>query len=250
MQAQKARSIIGWHLCFMLSVSACGGGAGGAQNPTPTPSATVPSPITSPTPTPTVTVTPGRQGFPATGQTTCWDTNGTLIDCDSTGQDGEIQAGGALAYTDNGDGTITDLNTHLMWEKKSLDGSMHNMFHSYRWADAFNTFIGSLNGGSGFAGHTDWRLPNVKELQSIIDYGIVNDQNLKPLVVAAEFNTKCASGCTVTACSCTQSGFYWSSTTFADAPSSAWSVSFANGSVSTAGPKTRNFYVRAVRGGS
>ena len=182
------------------------------------------------------------QQFPATGQTTCWDTNGNVIACSGTGQDGQIQAGGALAYVDNGDGTITDLNTHLMWEKKSADGSIHDQSNTYVWADAFSTFIGGLNAGAGFAGHTDWRLPNVKELQSILNY-----ENVGPAVSAA-FNANCGAGCTVTTCSCTQSSFYWSATTYAGGPGGAWWVFFSNGDVGTSG-KISNFYVRAVRSG-
>jgi Protein of unknown function (DUF1566) len=182
------------------------------------------------------------QRFPATGQTTCWDTNGKVIACSGTGQDGQIQAGGALAYVDNGDGTITDLNTHLMWEKKSADGSIHDQSKPYAWADAFSTFIGGLNAGGGFAGHTDWRLPNVKELLSIVNY-----QNFIPAVSAA-FNANCAPGCTVTTCSCTQSDGYWSATTGAGNPGYAWSVDFYSGDVG--GPnKPSDGYVRAVRSG-
>src|SRR5437773_4101103 len=58
-----------------------------------------------------------RQAFPATGQTTVFH----------TGDDGDIQAGATLSYTDNGDGTITDNNTCLIWEKKSFDGTIHDV---------------------------------------------------------------------------------------------------------------------------
>ena len=56
--------------------------------------------------------------LPATGQTTCWDSLGLVVGCADTGHDGDVQAGAALSYVDNGDGTITDLNTDLIWEKK------------------------------------------------------------------------------------------------------------------------------------
>ena len=191
----------------------------------------------------TCTSQSGGQRFPATGQTSCWDPNGTVIACSGTGQDGQIQAGGALAYVDNGDGTITDLNTHLMWEKKSADGSIHGWDNPYTWAGAFTTFIVGLNAGGGFAGHTDWRLPNVKELQGIINY-----QNVVPPVSAA-FNANCAPGCTVTTCSCTQSGGYWSSTTYQLGPNSAWSVFFLDGGMN-GNDKRDGLSVRAVRGGS
>jgi len=184
----------------------------------------------------------GGRRLPATGQTTCWDSNGGVIACSGTGQDGEIQAGGALTYIDNGDGTISDLITNLMWEKKSADGSIHDQSNTYIWADAFSSFIGGLNAGTGFAGHTDWRLPNVKELQSILNYENVG------LAVSTPFTANCGAGCSVTTCSCTQSNFYWSATTYASGPGGAWWVFFSNGDVGTSG-KVSNFYVRAVRSG-
>ena len=61
-------------------------------------------------------------------------------------------------YVDNGDGTITDNATGLMWQKTD-DGTTRN------WGAAL-TYAESL----GLAGYTDWRLPNSKELQSIVDY--------------------------------------------------------------------------------
>src|SRR5438876_6315029 len=63
------------------------------------------------------------QAFPATGQTTSFHAF----------DDGAMQAGAPLSYTDNGDGTITDENTGLMWEKKSADGNIHDMDTLYTW---------------------------------------------------------------------------------------------------------------------
>lgn len=62
----------------------------------------------------------------ATGQTSCWDAFGATIPCAGSGQDGELQKGLARAYTDNGDGTITDMRTGFAWEKLSDDGSIHD----------------------------------------------------------------------------------------------------------------------------
>jgi hypothetical protein len=76
-------------------------------------------------------VPPPTQQYPATGQTTCWDSAGAVIPCAGTGNDGDIQAGATLSYTDNGDGTITDNNTGLMWAKKSDDGSIHDKDNAY-----------------------------------------------------------------------------------------------------------------------
>ncbi len=172
----------------------------------------------------------------------CWDNDGNVIACSGTGQDGDIRAGGSLSFLDNGDGTITDNNTGLMWEKKSADGSIHDWRNLYTWGAAFSPFIAQLNTPPCFAGHCDWRLPNYKELVSIL-----NLQRVSPSVSPA-FTTNCVVACTVTTCSCTQSNGYWSSTTYQNAPSAAWFMNFFNG-LPGAIDKSSSFYVRAVRAG-
>jgi hypothetical protein len=190
-----------------------------------------------------VPAVPGPQrAFPATGQTTCWNNAGVVIPCPGTGQDGDFQAGATLSYTDNGDGTITDNNTGLMWEKKSDDGSIHDQHNVYTWDNAVAQHIAALNTAPCFAGHCDWRLPNVKELQSIVNY-----QSVIPAVSSA-FNTACAANCTVLTCSCTFQSFHWSSTTHAFVPTVAWIVDFSFGALG-ANAKGSNFSVRAVREG-
>jgi hypothetical protein len=164
------------------------------------------------------------------------------VPCTGTGHDGDIQAGASLLYADNGDGTITDMNTGLMWEKKSDDGSIHDKDTTYTWDNAFAVHVAALNTAS-FAGHTDWRMPNAKELQSIVNY-----ENASPSVSPA-FNSGCVPACTVLTCSCTVANFYWSSTTRANAPQNAWGVYFLDGFVSPV-LESNFIYVRAVRGGS
>jgi len=168
--------------------------------------------------------------FPATGQTTTY----------AMGDDGDIQAGAALSYTDNLDGTITDNNTGLMWEKKDAAGGINDKDAIYNWVDALG-FIDTLNGNM-FAGHDDWRLPNVKELHSIVNYENAD------FAVSAEFDTNCVAACTVLACSCTGSSFYWSSTSFVLSPLGAWSVNFTVG-LPALDSKDDALRVRAVRGG-
>jgi hypothetical protein len=185
---------------------------------------------------------PACPAFPATGQLTCWDAAGAVIACGGTGQDGAVRAGADLAYQDNGDGTITDLNTKLVWEKNSDDGTIHDQSNVYTWSDAFAVKIAGLNAGSGFAGHTDWRLPNKKELESP-----ANLERYLPAVSLA-FDAACAPSCTVTTCSCTASDGYWSSTTYLHTPTQAWRVGFFDGSA-YAGNKAALTNVRAVRGG-
>ena len=178
-----------------------------------------------------------------TGQTGCYDASGNTTDaipCAGTGQDGATQTGVARRYIDNGDGTITAASTGLMWEKKSADGSLHDRGNVYSWSDAFAVFITGIN-SARFAGHTDWRLPNVNELQSLANYG------LSPAIDPA-FNTGCVASCTVTTCSCAQSGDSWSSTTRQGSPGFAWLVGLDLGDCNTDTTR-RNLSARAVRGG-
>jgi hypothetical protein len=98
---------------------------------------------------------------PATGQTTAYtaDKNDGIGGAIAVPDDGTVEAGATLSYTDNGDGTITDNNTGLMWEKKSDDGSIHDKDTEYTWDNAFAVHIAGLNAGPGFAGRA--RYPGV-----------------------------------------------------------------------------------------
>jgi hypothetical protein len=183
-----------------------------------------------------------RPECPATGQTTCWDSSGATISCPGTGHDGEVQAGGTLTYVDNGDGTITDLNTGLMWEKKSDDGGIHDKDTTYQWSDAFAVHVVTLN-STLFAGYNDWRLPNEKELVGIVNFEIP----FPGPTVSPAFNTGCAPACTVLTCSCTEPGTYWSATTYASTPAYAWGVFFGDSDPNVNG-KLFPLLVRAVRG--
>src|SRR4051812_39636776 len=66
-------------------------------------------------PAPLICPVPG--GPLETGQTTCFNTTGNVIACSGTGEDGDLRLGLSRSFTDNGDGTITDNKTGLMWEK-------------------------------------------------------------------------------------------------------------------------------------
>jgi hypothetical protein len=147
------------------------------------------------------------------------------------------------SLTDNGDGTVTDNQTGLTWEKKSDDGSIHDKDDRYSWSDAFGVFIAGLNTAS-FAGHNDWRLPNRYELESVFDLAGGNP------AVGTSFDNGCAPACVVAACSCTEPDTeYWSSTTVAPTPAFAWVV-FSNGGVNFDHEVFSTASVRAVRGGS
>jgi hypothetical protein len=175
-----------------------------------------------------------KQDFPATGQTTSYRAD----------DDGDIQAGATLSYTDNRDGTITDNNTCLVWEKKSDDGSIHDKDSVYTWDNAFDMHVATLN-ATNFAGYNDWRVPNVKELQSIVNY-----ENFDP-AVSPEFNNACIPGCNGLNCSCTATSVeYFSSSIKAFVPVEPWVVDFFDGGVPNRGKGRGTGHVRAVRGGS
>lgn len=103
--------------------------------------------------------------LPATGQTKCYDTAGAEMACAGTGQDGEIQAGKAWPdprFTDNGNGTVTDNLTGLEWSKNASPAGVWQT-----WLGALN-YVKYLN-SQNYLGFNDWRLPNVLELDSLIN---------------------------------------------------------------------------------
>jgi hypothetical protein len=167
---------------------------------------------------------------------------------------------------DNGDGTVTDNMTGLMWEKKSDDGSIHDKDSRWTWSTgppykgngtAFTSFLAvdptSLN-EVGFAGANDWRMPTLAELQSILPR---SSFPCPPPGVCIDpaFDTGCSAGCNGIGCSCTHSGyfspiddgFYWSAAT--DARNPAFAVYKVFGHNWQTFDKTGPGYVRAVRGG-
>ncbi|MBI4710065.1 MAG: DUF1566 domain-containing protein [Nitrospirae bacterium] len=94
----------------------------------------------------------GTVNLPRTGQAKCYTLDGAEIACAGTGQDGEIQAGKAWPnprFTVSGDCITVSGNT-IMWQE-ALD------------------YAAQLNSGAGLCGYTDWVLPNVNELESIVN---------------------------------------------------------------------------------
>jgi hypothetical protein len=69
-------------------------------------------------------------------------------------------------FVDNGDGTVTDKSTGLMWEQKTDDGGPGDKDIKRTWNDSMK-YCESLTLG----GYTDWRLPNTKEQERIVDLG-------------------------------------------------------------------------------
>ncbi|HEY2773719.1 MAG TPA: DUF1566 domain-containing protein [Candidatus Binatia bacterium] len=166
------------------------------------------------------------------------------------GSDGNVQAGTPRQFTDNGDGTVTDDATGLMWEKKDRSGGLHDVENTYSFSatgtDMDGTlatdFLAGINAGGGFAGHTDWRIPNVVELETIKNFG--DGFNASTF---AEFDSDCAASCTVADCSCTRLDSYWSSTTHANNPIEGWIVGFNGPGTDPAGKIGSFKPVRAVR---
>ena len=113
---------------------------------------------------PTGAVAAPQNGYPIvdTGQDQCYDDKDLIAPPAQGGafygQDAQYQ-GLQPSYLDNGDGTISDLNTGLMWQK-SPD------FDTKRSWSAAATYANGLS----LAGHNDWRLPTVKELYSLMDF--------------------------------------------------------------------------------
>ncbi|EDN68972.1 Protein of unknown function DUF1566 [Beggiatoa sp. PS] len=174
-----------------------------------------------------------------TGQTICYDASGTTISCSGTGQDGEHQKGVTTAnrFSDNSDGTVTDNLTGLIWLKNAnCAGAKRN------WTTALSDVLqlntdGTMNSNdcgdtSNSSSHqTDWRLSNVKELQSLIDCS----QNNPALPSGHLFSD-------------VQMDLYWSSTTNAVGETFAWRVTLSSGTTD-ANLKTNTYYVWPVRGG-
>lgn len=160
-------------------------------------------------------------------------------------------------FRDNGNGTITDTMTGLIWEKKSDDGGLHDYDDmpesQYTWSRSGSTqrdgtvfaFVQTLN-SSNFGGRRDWRLPTLEELQTIVSTGGITPG--RPVVPPA-FDNNCIPGCTVTQCSCTRALNYWTNTVNPADNRQAWYVLFNTGQSGTA-LKTLAFFARAVSGGN
>ena len=136
--------------------------------------------------------------------------------------------------TDNADGTVTDTKTGLMWKQcaEGLSGSgcLTGAAQAYTWSAALNQ-VQTVNLTGGFAGYTDWRLPNIKELRSIIE-----KQCYAPAINLTRFpNTA-------------EYAVFWSSSPVAGLGSYAWLVGFGSGSDGWSN-KYRAFQVRLVRSG-
>ena len=122
----------------------------------------------------------------------------------------------ARSFTDNGDGTVTDDRTDLMWQK---DDAV--------WVQDWSAALGYCEGLT-LADHSDWRLPDVKELRSLVDF-----TRSDPALDTTYFPSALPS-------------YYWSSSTYTNSPQHAWYVNFQRGN-SLVYDKVNTFFVRCVR---
>lgn len=140
-------------------------------------------------------------------------------------------------YQVNGDGTVTDLQTGLMWMRCSLgqtwDGSSTNCTGSastYTWQDALQA-AQNLDQSGGFAGYTDWRLPNLRELMSVVRYHCYD-----PAINLTMFPA-------------TAGAIYWSSSPLEGSYGLDWTINFDTGQA-IYNAYTSTFAVRLVRAGA
>ncbi len=132
-------------------------------------------------------------------------------------------------FTDNGNGTITDNGTGLMWQKCQLGLSGSSCTNGSAtictWQQALDKAYSNT-----IAGYNDWRLPNHKELLSIVEQRCFN-----PLINTTYFPN-------------TSSLNFWSTSPVSNNSNHAWSVNFFEG-YSYRGNRNNNESVRLVRFG-
>lgn len=195
----------------------------------------------------------GSYRIAPTGQVSCYDTHNREIACASRGQplygqDAQF-ATSRLQYKDNGDGTVTDLVTGLIWQK--TPGA------KVTWEEAMAN-ARRLR----LSGRDDWRLPNIKELYSLMDFSGMtpvanrgtNVQGGKPYLDTSVFDFRygdTSSGERVIDCQ------YWSATEYAGRTmgrdETVFGVNFADGRIKgypkvSPGRGVHRMYVRYVRG--
>ena len=163
----------------------------------------------------------------ATGQTLCFDAAGAPEDCQGSGQDGEFRVGlpwPAPRFDQLENDLIQDRLTGLVWPRVASLGDF-----PMSWTEALAA-VKLMNGENAF-GHDDWRLPNRRELSSLVSY-----THHRPALPAGHpFRVS--------------QTWHWTSTTAAIAPDCAWRVHLEGGRMFF-GDKTRDAMVWPVRGKS
>ncbi|MDD5759081.1 MAG: DUF1566 domain-containing protein [Desulfobulbaceae bacterium] len=181
---------------------------------------------------------------PKSGQTTCYTDAGAVISCSGSGQDGAKRMGVSLPmprFIDNSNGTVTDNLTGLIWLKNANCTTV-----SPKAFIAAQTAVAALKGDGTMCSLTDgsvagdWRVPNRREL-----FSLVNDQYVNPSLSNTAGTAKWTAGNPFTG---VQNSYYWSSTNYINSPSNAWYVTFNVGDVYGI-LKSQSCYVWPVRGG-
>lgn len=151
-------------IVFVILLLGCIGGTPEATPKPPIVPTATPTIAATPTPTPAPTPEPQTASVVVdTNQAKCFDNTRSMTCSQSNffGQDAQYD-GAQPSYRDNGDGTITDLNTGLMWIQDPGD--------KVDYYDAISPF--------SFAGYNDWRVPTIKELYSLMDF---SGQDIDPM---------------------------------------------------------------------
>ena len=137
----------------------------------------------------------------------------------------------ATEFTDHGNGTVTHSRTGLMW-KRCAEGQTWSAGTCGATAD-YMTWAEALTAArnANFAGYTDWRVPNIKELKSIVE-----DKCYGPSINTSIFPGTPADG-------------FWSASAYVGDSSYAWYVNFGVGYANLDGGKNGAGRVRLVRAG-
>jgi len=159
--------------------------------------------------------------------------NGTAVTIDKTTPYYVRAVRGGQNYfslRDNGDGTVTDNYSGLMWMKTTADTNADGVVDEddkVTWAAALDWCE-----TAAMAGYDDWRLPTIKEMESIVDDNAVGDN-----------------GIDINFFPNTMPSNYWSSTTRVESPDYAWHVTYTGLKYGYSLKASFTYYVRAVRGG-
>ncbi|MEA2029129.1 MAG: DUF1566 domain-containing protein [Campylobacterota bacterium] len=272
-----------------LVLASCGGGSSSSSaefpssTPMPTPTTvptptatptgdptTLPTPTNSPTPTPVVTTAPTETPtqtptttptqvptitYPVvdTNQLNCYSSSGSSVSCSSSGQDGAYSAN-QPSYTNNGDGTVTDNVTSLVWQQ-SPDTTGDGVIDASDklTQSAAVSYCANLTLG----GQSDWRLPDIKTLYSLMDfsgedpsgYSGTDTSTLEPFIDDATFffgyGDTDAGERVIDAQWATMSIYVY---TVMNGSEAMFGLNLADGRIKGYPTSNKNYYVQCVRG--